>query len=80
MSLFNPMHEIMGQKNEAQECVNSVAFAGAQVLDVIDMPGLGEKCLDSLALIVEGEAALHAEAVSGQVGVTRKYSRLPSGR
>jgi hypothetical protein len=52
MRLFNPMNEIMGQKHKAQESVNGVEFAGAQILDVIDMSRLGEKRLNGLALVI----------------------------
>src|SRR5262249_24669072 len=72
MSLFNPMNEIMGQKHKTQESVNGIEFARAQILNVVDMARLGEKRLNGLALIVESEAVLHTEAISGQIRINQE--------
>ncbi len=55
MRQFGPMDEIVSKKHKAQEGVNRVELARAQVLDVIDMARLAEERLNGLALVVEGK-------------------------
>jgi hypothetical protein len=71
-SEFGPMDQVMGQKDEAQEGIDGIELARAQILDVVDLTRSGKEGFNGLALVVEAKAAEYAEVVRRQVRLQKR--------
>ena len=67
--LFGPDQQVVGEGDEVQEGGDGMELPRAQVLDVVNMPRLGEKGFDGGAFVVEGEQARDAPLGRRQGGI-----------